>query len=267
MNNQVLVTIPSRNIRETARSYLSGYWKKSVLALFIFYAILRIPVICYETLIVKKPMDTGEVLDIADRSFDFDMMMGPVSSVYTFIMTAVFTLGIAMFFLSLVRGVKVNVSDVFDGFEYFFKALGLFFMVSLFVVLWSLLFIVPGIIAALRYSQAFFILSDNPEMNIMDCINESKKRMMGNKTKFFCLGLSFIGWSILAGLPTGIVSGSLSYMQTTDPFLFAIIFFLAFIPTLWVETYMTASYAVFYEILLGKPMVNIEVDPEFVVMD
>ena len=69
------------------------------------------------------------------------------------------------------------------------------------VFLWSLLFIIPGIIAVLRYSQAFFILAEDPSKGIMACINESKYYMNGNKGKFFCLSLSFIGWAILAMVP------------------------------------------------------------------
>jgi len=74
----------------------------------------------------------------------------------------------------------------------------------IFVLLWSLLLIVPGIIAAFRYSMSFYILADNPDMGIMEAINESKRMMRGNKWKFFCLNLSFIGWAILGVLTLGI---------------------------------------------------------------
>ena len=58
---------------------------------------------------------------------------------------------------------------------------------SLFIFLWSLLLIVPGIIAAIRYSQAFFILADDPSKGIRQCMDESKAMMNGNKMKYFCL--------------------------------------------------------------------------------
>ena len=79
----------------------------------------------------------------------------------------------------------VGIGDVFTGFERYGKALGLFLFRGLFIVLWSLLFIVPGIIAAIRYSQAFFILADDPNKGIRQCMDESKMMMRGNKAKYF----------------------------------------------------------------------------------
>ena len=68
---------------------------------------------------------------------------------------------------------------------------------SIFIMLWTILLIVPGIIATLRYSQAFYILADDPSKGVMQCLKESKEMMKGNKAKLFCLELSFIGWCLL----------------------------------------------------------------------
>ena len=67
-----------------------------------------------------------------------------------------------------------------------------------------LLLIVPGIIAAISYSMAFFIQRDNPDMKAMEAIDASKKMMYGYKWKYFCLGLRFLGWFILGILSCGI---------------------------------------------------------------
>ena len=65
------------------------------------------------------------------------------------------------------------------------------------ILAWSLLLVVPGIIAAIRYSMSFFVLADHPDWKVTECIEESKRLMNGNKGKFFCLMLSFIGWFLL----------------------------------------------------------------------
>lgn len=77
-------------------------------------------------------------------------------------------------------------------------------MTNLLIVLWTLLFIIPGLIAAYRYAMAFYILADNPDMGIFEIIGESKRMMAGNKLKFFLLQFSFIGWAILSFITLGL---------------------------------------------------------------
>lgn len=81
------------------------------------------------------------------------------------------------------------------------KCLGLRFMSTLFVYLWTLLLIVPGIIASYRYAMAQYLLCTHPEMGVMEAIQESKAYMKGRKWRLFCLQLSFIGWQLLSLLP------------------------------------------------------------------
>lgn len=91
--------------------------------------------------------------------------------------------------------------NLLDGFGMFFRVIFLDFFIGLFVALWSLLLIFPGIIAAYRYSQAKYILLDNPDKGIFQCIRESKEMMKGRKWERFTLGLSFIGWYFLSIVP------------------------------------------------------------------
>lgn len=105
------------------------------------------------------------------------------------------------------RDESMSYGDLFSSASYFFKALGLCFMIGLFVLLWCLLLIIPGIIAALRYSQAIFIMVENPDKGIFQCIEESKDMMDGHLWEFFVLGLSFILWQILA-----VITCSLAYI-------------------------------------------------------
>jgi len=88
-----------------------------------------------------------------------------------------------------------------DGFQHFLKIIGLNIVSGIFVFLWSLLFVIPGIVASYRYRQALYLLLDHPEMGIMECIRESKRLMRGHKAELFVLDLSFIGWALLSIIP------------------------------------------------------------------
>ncbi len=81
-------------------------------------------------------------------------------------------------------------------------------------MLWSLLFVIPGIIAAYRYSMALYVLIDNPELGALECLRRSKEMMRGNKFKLFVLELSFIGWILLATIPLVNIY-VMPYMETT----------------------------------------------------
>ena len=75
-----------------------------------------------------------------------------------------------------------------------------------FVYLWTLLFIVPGIIALYRYRMAEYALLDDPEISCLEAIRRSKRMMQGHKMELFVLDLSFLGWSILCWLTLGILN-------------------------------------------------------------
>ncbi|MBK9730881.1 MAG: DUF975 family protein [Chitinophagaceae bacterium] len=75
---------------------------------------------------------------------------------------------------------------------------------TLFIILWALLLIIPGIIAALAYSQTFYILADNKSIGAMEAIDASKKMMYGNKEQYFALILYFALLIILSVFTLGI---------------------------------------------------------------
>lgn len=95
-------------------------------------------------------------------------------------------------------------STLFSRFSIFGKAFALNFMISLFTTLWMLLFIIPGIVAAYRYAMAPYLMSENPDMGVMEAISLSKEIMKGNKWRLFKLQFSFIGWILLGVLTFGI---------------------------------------------------------------
>ena len=96
----------------------------------------------------------------------------------------------------------------------------------MYVLLWSLLFIIPGIIATYSYAMTEFILAEHPELTASEAIARSKEMMSGNRWCLFCLHFSFIGWDILSSLTLGIGN-------------------------LWLHPYKQAANAVFYREISG----------------
>lgn len=140
-------------------------------------------------------------------------VIGPIAAI---LCSPALGMGFTLFFLKISRREDVGVETLFQWFPKLFKAFGLNFMMQLLIFLWSLLLIIPGIIASFRYSMAFYIMLDNPEMGIMDAIRESKRITNGHKMDIFILYLSFIGWSLLAVLTFGIgYLWLVPYIQTT----------------------------------------------------
>jgi uncharacterized membrane protein len=127
-----------------------------------------------------------------------------VGVIISLVVSGPITLGWAAFALTLGRNGNARLEMIFDGFRRFGTAVGAYLLAGLFVFLWSLLLIVPGIIAALAYSQVYYILADDNTIGAMDAIGKSKEMMKGNKWKFFCLGLRFLGWALLCILTLGI---------------------------------------------------------------
>lgn len=155
-----------------------------------------------------------------------DLILSAASSfvVGTILVSGFLAYGLCHVFLQLVRGQKdkVELGDLFSGGNKFGELLVLSFMQGLFTFLWTLLFIIPGIIKSIAYSMAFYIKYDHPEYDWRQCLNESQRMMKGHKWQYFCLQLSFIGWILLGTL-------------------------CCFVGVLWVVPYMSASAANFYE--------------------
>ncbi|MDE6614124.1 MAG: DUF975 family protein [Clostridia bacterium] len=115
------------------------------------------------------------------------------------------TMGLSIVAVKITKGEKVNVITLFEGFNDFLKVFLLYIVNAIYVFLWSLLFIIPGIIKALSYSMCYFILIDNPNLTYDEARRRSVEIMRGNKGKLFCLYFSFIGWYILSYLTFGIL--------------------------------------------------------------
>ena len=125
-------------------------------------------------------------------------VIGSLASV--FVLTPAFAIAQIMIYLELTKGTKPEVGDILKGFNHFWIAFKTTFLTGLFVMLWSLLLYVPGIIKACSYSQAMYIVAENPEIGAREAIDQSKAMMEGHKMDLFIFYLSFIGWYLLAML-------------------------------------------------------------------
>lgn len=135
------------------------------------------------------------------------------------VVTGPLTLGFYMICMGLLRGGVAKVEDLFNGFRdgKFLPAFLLDLVNNIFIALWSLLFVIPGIIKYYAYSMSMYILADNPGMSQSECRAESMRMMVGHKWRLFCLHFSFIGWLLLSSLTCGIlVFWVLPYMQTAE---------------------------------------------------
>lgn len=116
------------------------------------------------------------------------------------IMSYMVSVGFVIFALHISRDEKAEFGNLFDGFGLFFRVLWLGILEGLLIFLWSLLLVVPGIVAAYRYRQALYLLLDHPERSAWQCLRESGALMSGHKWELFVLDLSFLGWAMLSAM-------------------------------------------------------------------
>lgn len=114
------------------------------------------------------------------------------------------SLGEAYIYLNLTRGYEPDVNVLFSGFQRFTDTLVLTILMRIFIFLWSLLLFVPGVIKAISYSQAYYILAEHPEMSGKEALDASIEMMDGHKMDYFVLLLSFIPWLLLCTITCGL---------------------------------------------------------------
>ena len=138
------------------------------------------------------------------------------SLISTIIITPAFALSTIRVYLAVTAGETPEVKDAFSGFDDFWSAFKVTFLVGLYTFLWSLLFIIPGIVKTYAYSMSMYILAENKGKGARECIKESMEMTYGHKMELFVLSLSFIGWSLLGVLTLGIgYIWIIPYMQAT----------------------------------------------------
>ena len=141
-------------------------------------------------------------------------VVGPLAA--TIIVTPALALSLIRIYLNLTQGATPEVKDAFTGFDDFWSAFKVTFLVGLYTFLWSLLFVIPGIIKGFSYSMSMYILAENKGKSAKECIRESMEMTDGHKMELFVLGLSFIGWGFLVAITFGIAAIWVApYMQAT----------------------------------------------------
>lgn len=207
-------------IRQDARNLMMGLWTTLVPIWFIYMAIM------------------------AAANGIIGLAVPFLGTVATVIIGGPFLLSISTMFLRIYKGENVALEQLFEGFSDFARTFTAYLLMCIYIILWAILLIIPGLVAALGYSMTFFIMAEDPNISAQDALRKSKEMMTGHKWDLAWLTFSFIGWIILAALTFGI-------------------------GFLWLNSYMYASYVVFYQNLKGKHRVNTnpETEPEFTVID
>lgn len=211
-----------KTFKKKAKQQLKGQWGRSALFTLLFGAIYYVI-----PLMIEINLSGG-----FENWISTDAANGATAS--TFVITLVLLplyIGYLWTFLSVIRtGEKIKFSGLFQAFSeisMYLKILGTYLVMMVYMFLWFLLLIIPGVIKAFAYSQTYFVLKDNPDIRINAAITKSRKLMHGYKWKYFLLQLSFIGWIILSLITLGI----------------------GFI---WLSPYLSASNAAFYNELVKK---------------
>ncbi|MFP3774620.1 DUF975 family protein [Enterococcus mundtii] len=223
--------VSSGELKKQAKDSLKGRWGQAILLNLIptLITIAIILILALPTaLLIASMQDSSSIQEMVNGSSSSSSGGGIVST----IISALFMSGISWTYLEIIRGKRTTIEpfkDAFRGFSgvFFGGVLLLALVTTIFTTLWALLLVIPGIIKGYAYSQSYFIYYDvvtetGEKPKILDTITASRKLMDGYKGKLFWLDLSFIGWHILAIATVGI-----GY--------------------LWLNPYITATKAAFYE--------------------
>lgn len=235
ISRQELKSRAKLTIRETKPSPLmTALVYTGILMLFTYLQnrLLGIGNMTYEEYyaLIERAAESGQYYYVLNEHFDFSAQ----AALLRFAIQAVTVLigaGFSLYCLRISRGIQSGIGTLLDGFGMIGKILWLFVLQSVFIVLWSLLFFIPGIIAAYRYRQALYLLLDHPDWSPMECIRTSKQMMHGRKMELFILDLSFILWTFLTG--------------------FNII---GIFITIWLHIYQELTFVNYYNAILDAPL-------------
>ena len=248
------------NLRRLAREALKGKWVMAAVAAFLVTVLLTVPGTIIDQLFgIEVPLQdvfqqAGLDVDLGAMGVTGTIKSSPLSGLYSILVAGPLEFGLVAYFLILFRRGKETLGDLFSGFEFFGKTLGLMLWITLWVILWALIPIagpVLAIVAGFRYAMAFMVQVDNPALPIRDCLNRSKFLMKGNKGKLFLLSLSFIGWYLLASVPGAILS-AIAVNITVNSFVLLIVNLIGTFVSAFVMAYALTAQMAFYDMLIGR---------------
>lgn len=199
------------------------------MTLFIMVAINAVSIIVQMRL--PEMPDTYDYNELAEYYSNVveSNILPPVAIVIILIyslFSGILQIGYKSVCLKVARGMEVKFADMFDSFSYGLKVIILNFLTTLIVTFGTMLFFVPGLIFSIMYSQAFFILVEDPSVGIIEAMRRSRKLMAGHKAEYLVFSLSYIGWYLLSSL---FILGEL-----------------------WVQPYVGVGMALYYDHLTGK---------------
>lgn len=160
-----------------------------------------------------EPWTTGLLLSVS--------IMILLAALFFLVLGSVVGVGYSRFNLELVDRREPAFGNLFQYFPHWGNAVLTGLLKGLFIFAWSLLLVIPGIIASYSYAMSGYILAENPELSPSEVLSRSKAMMAGNRWRLFCLQFSFIGWAILCAFTLGIGN-------------------------LWLRPYQSAATAAFY---------------------
>lgn len=222
--------LKAKNFRTMARKALKGKWKTAII-ITVLATILGALTLSDTLFKFEFNSETGVAIEVLGK-YSFTLAkagglavvlggIGTVWAIFTLVIGGALTLGYYQFYQNLVRSQEAEVGTLFVHKEKLWHGFCVNFWQILYILLWSLCFIIPGILAGLSYSMAQFIANDHPEMAAREVLKASKEMMKGNRWRLFCLELSFFGWAIVSALTLGIGSFVLApYQETARAFFY-----------------------------------------------
>ena len=158
-------------------------------------------------------LDAADVLSGGSAALGIGSLLSTFVSVLTWLVGRVLSAGFVLYCMAIRRGERAEFLTLFDGFAFVGKVIGLNIVITVFIALWSMLFVIPGIVAAYRYRFALYNLYENPGIGIMEALDMSKRQTVGYKAQLFLLDLSYYGWAFLAALPSAVLEWCVSYQE------------------------------------------------------
>ena len=182
---------PNNFYKEYAKKSLQENWFTAIIVSLVFIVISFVINIIFE-----------------DLPFIFNIL--------SFFILACLEYGLLLYFLKTVRKESADLNLLFKGFFKIKEVSLVALMKTLYILLWTLLLIVPGIIKAYKYSMTTYLLIDRPELNYKQILDLSTIMMNGHKMRLFMLHLSFIGWFLLTIITAGLAGFyTFPYFQAT----------------------------------------------------
>lgn len=193
--------------RRIARQNLKGSWLISALVCFVSALLGGISSSGSVNLESRQDLQTmipADVLQWMLPILTALLTFALISAIISFIIGGVIEQGTCRYFLNQHDYQNHDFRDLFSQFHNWSNAFLLRLLMGIYISLWTMLFIIPGIIKTYSYAMAPYIMAEHPEWSANECITTSRQMMQGHKLELFLLELSFIGWAILSIFTLGI---------------------------------------------------------------